>query len=178
MGYLEKEYLSNRGSNIENKGEENISIIGNKILERIKNTVNNGGWFKGKKDEDIFQTIYLTKRKTIIPEHLTGNLEFDIISTYFFIHSNILKEIKEQIKPKKPLLLFIKPSQSYYLKEKDPTTVIITTSKRIIWERPYYSPIWPSEEKMARHLKSIYLNIEEKLSVNNEKLFEALEKTI
>ena len=72
--------------------------IGKSIAERIKNKVNKSDWSREKEEEDIFTTVYLTKRKTILPENLASeDTGSEIISMLYFIYDGVRSELQERL---------------------------------------------------------------------------------
>lgn len=139
-------------------GPEQQPIIGNRILQRIRQEANDecayfsAGW----EGEDLFRSLYLTPRSTCVPEHLQGDdltfdVHMDVRALYFQVFNEIAEELVGQF-GHRPIAVVVDPDVQ------DRTNVVVCTYETLLlfesskaWQ--FY---WDDEPAMAQDLELWY----------------------
>ncbi|MGB5931885.1 MAG: hypothetical protein WBH57_02300 [Anaerolineae bacterium] len=124
--------------------------LGRSIPRRLRKTLNEqwGSWPVGEA-EDTFKTLYLTKRRVWIPEHLlSGEIMEDILSLFYYPLSAIREELKERTGTKEFIWVFVQPSYT------DTSFAVMVTGEKVLLtvSDKAWNFFWEGEEEMAKEL--------------------------
>jgi len=142
------------------EGHKEYPIVGS-IFGRLKQTVNEewDSWLVDEA-EDTLKTLYVTKRKVCIPEHLlSGEIMEDIMSLFYYPLSAVREELKERIGTKEFIWVFVQPSYT------DTSFAVVVTGEKVsltISDKAW-NFYWDTEQEMAKELEGWYQTAEARL---------------